>query len=171
MESRTIKLIAGGLALGGTASIALLFVFAMNTKAPEKDKRWRANVAELAPGRFIALDTGALRYFVVRTIDGELYVLAVPTVEGAVPMPQNYWWQPVIRCKNFGLDTNAEIVTADARFRCRDPDQPEEWSKRWQWDTRGRHIPDSDNTPIDDMYRMKAERSGDEIVVTGMESV
>jgi hypothetical protein len=165
MESLRVKLIAAGATLAVTA----LLVFAvMSIKPGDNRKLARINVADLAPGRVIELNTEAMRYFAIRPLQGEIYVIAAPIVDNTVPMPEKFWWKPHQKCKDFGLETKNGVVDLDSRFRCRDADQPEEWAKRWQWDAHGRHVPDETNTPIDDLYRLTFKHSGNEIIPTSI---
>jgi len=168
MDPRYTKLIAAGLTLG----IAALLVFLVASIKPgDKRKLLRIDVADLAPNHVLVRDTGALRYYVVRLTEAQIFVVAVPTTdEGRVPLPDRYWWKPYMKCKEFGLDSEGGIIAGSSRFRCRDGEQPKELAARWQWDLHGRHVPDADNTPIDDLYRIRVERSGDEIILVGLES-
>ena len=170
MSTRTIKLIAGGLAIAGTITLAFMLVAALNSDNGKGPKLASVNVANLAPGRYMTMNTDAIRFFVIRPLVGEIYVIAVPTDGPVVPMPETHWWSPIIKCRDFGVDAEGFSVRSESRFRCRDAGQPEEWAKRWQWDIRGRHIPDAKDSPLDDMYRVRIERSDDDIIFTGIDS-
>jgi hypothetical protein len=137
---------------------------------PRRSKQRRVDVSSLQPGSVMAIDAETLRYYVIRPMQGDVYALAVPMDESKIPMPENYWWQPVIRCKDFGLDTANGVVDDRARFRCRDAEQPSDWSVRWQWDRLGRHVPDAQNTRIDDLYRVRIRRSRNEITFIALET-
>jgi hypothetical protein len=166
MTSRTFKLAAGAFALAGTG---LMYVFLTASLQPHKKppKLTSVNVQTLRAGQHIALDTESLRYFVVKTTDSELHVVAIPMDQGTVVLPDVHWWKPFMNCKDFGLDSIGG-VTAQSRFRCRDADQPTEWVNRWQWDVHGKHIADT-GAKIDNMYRVRFERSASEVVFTGLE--
>jgi hypothetical protein len=170
MISRAVKLAAGTLAIGGTLLVlAVLFV----ASKPDKKALPRlpvVNVKQLLQGQMIHLDTESLRYFVVRPEAGEIHVVAVPIDQGTVLMPEVHWWKPFMNCKDFGLDTVAQTITAQTRFRCRDEAQPDVWAKQWQWDIFGKHIGDNGGEKIDDMYRVRFERSGDELIFKSLES-
>jgi hypothetical protein len=168
-EATTTKLIAAAAALGVTAAIGAVFMFATKNKDPREGKLHSIDVSDLRPGFYKTKNTDALRYFIIRPEQGDVYVLAVPLVEGNVPMPETHWWKPIIRCKSFGVESEVSINDG-AKFVCRDAGQPEQWAKRWQWDMHGKHIPDAENTPIDDLYRVRVERSGDVIVLVGLDS-
>lgn len=149
---------------------ALIFLALSSYKPRDTRKLVRINVGKLAPGHFSILNTEALRYFAIRPVNGDIYVVAAPIVDGTTPLPENYWWKPLFKCKDFGIDLNGPSVNDSSRFRCRDSGQPAEWLQRWQWDARGRHAPDANNTHIDDLYRLKIERSGNEILLIALET-
>jgi hypothetical protein len=167
MTSRSRKYFAIGLALCGT--VALMFVIAASLRPDDKPppKLPSVNVAALTPGQLVTLDTDSLRYFVVRLSADQLHVVAAPIKAGAVLMPDQYWWRPLMDCKDFGLELASGAATSTSRFRCRDSDQPKEWIQRWQWDIEGRHVAD-DKPKVDDMYRVRFEKSGDEIRFIGL---
>lgn len=154
-----------------TLAISALIVFGLSTYKPRDTRKLvRIDVSNLAPGRFSILNTEALRYFTIRPVSGDVYVVAAPISDGATPLPENYWWKPLFKCRDFGLDGEGGTVSDQSRFHCRDQGQPAEWSIRWQWDARGRHVPDTNGTHIDDLYRLKIERSGDEILLVALET-
>jgi len=168
-EDTSRKLIGAAAAVGITALIGGVFMLATKNKDPRDGKLVSINVSDLRPGFYKTKNTDALRYFIIRPEQGDVYVLAAPLDEGAVPMPETHWWKPIMRCKSFGVDSEASIGVG-AIFVCRDVGQPAEWAKRWQWDVHGKNIPDADNTPIDDLYRVRIERSDDTIVLVGLET-
>ncbi len=169
-DSTATKLIAAASAVGVTALMVGIFVFTTRSKDPRDEKLLSVEVGDLLPSHYLSLETEALHYFVIRPDVGEIYVVAAPVVEGGVPMPETYWWKPIVRCKSFGLDSTTTAISAESKFVCRDGGQPEPWARRWQWDIRGKHVPDTDNTPVDDLYRVRVKRSGDEIVFVGLET-
>jgi hypothetical protein len=170
MDTRKIKIIAAILAIASTALLTAILIAALNTDNAKKPKFASADVSQLAAGQFLVSDTDALRYFVIRPVAGEIYVVAAPLEKNAIPMPEQYWWKPLIKCKDFGLVAGGTTIAPESRFACRDPGQPDEWASRWQWDVHGRHIPDSANAPVDDMYRVRFELDDDEIVFLSLEN-
>ena len=169
MTTRTVKIAAGTLAVAGTVSVLAILALSSQPNEKARAKLPHVNVEQLQPGQVMHLDTDALRYFVVRPLTGDLHVVAVPTEQGTVLMPDIYWWKPLMNCKDFGWETAAPGVMTDFRFRCRDQDQPEEWAKKWQWDMYGKHIAESTESKIDNMYRVRIVRSGSEVSFTGLE--
>ena len=168
MDSGYLRYIfAGAATLAGTALLIVLLA-SIRTEGNAKKQR-RIDISKLAPDRFFTIDTDTLRYFVIRPHDGDVYVLAVPVDENTIPMPENFWWQPLMRCKDFVLGAYDGVIANNTRFHCRDPGQPQEWAARWQWDLRGRHVPDADSK-VSDLYRVRIERSHDEIILLSLET-
>jgi hypothetical protein len=166
---RTAKLAAGVLAIAGTLSVLAVLAVSSQPNEKARAKLPFVNVEKLAPGQVIHLDTESLRYFVVRPLQGELHVVAVPTEHGTVLMPDIHWWKPFMNCKDFGLDAVAGSITSESRFRCRDAEQPKAWVSRWQWDLHGKHIADIGSTQVDNMYRVRFVQSGTDVAFTGLE--
>jgi hypothetical protein len=168
MATRNLNLfLAGGLAIGGTALVIVFLTASLRPKEKAPPKLPFANVATLAAGQSITVDTDSLRYFVVYPLDGELYVVAAPIDQGAVMMPDIHWWKPLLNCKDFGLNAAQGAITDKSRFGCRDAEQPEAWVNRWLWDIHGRHA--VEGAKIDNMYRVRFKLSGDEVIFTGLE--
>jgi len=168
MDLRT-KLLAAAAAVLGAAALVLIVNWALK-QPDERDKKnlVRVDIGDLSNGHFRIVDTDALRFFIIHTED-RFQVIAAPMTDGAVPMPGPHWWRPAMYCREFGLDAENGSITAAARFRCRDSEHAEHL-KRWQWNLSGAHIPNADNPTFDDLYRVKIERSGDEIVLLGLET-
>jgi len=170
MTPRTVKLAAGALAIGGTVLVLAVLFVASKPDEKARPKLPAVIVSQLQQGQVIHLDTESLRYFVVRPESGEIHVVAVPIEQGTVLMPEVHWWKPFMNCKEFGLGSGTESITAESRFRCRDAAQPDAWVKQWQWDVFGKHIADVGGEKIDDMYRVRFERSGDELIFKSLEA-
>jgi hypothetical protein len=166
---RAVKLVAGSLALAGTAAVLAVLLVSSKPDAKSPAKKPLVNVEKLAPGQVIHLDTESMRYFVVRPPTGEIHVVAVPTEQGTVLMPDIHWWKPLMNCKDFGLNAVGGTVTSESRFRCRDAEQPDAWVNQWQWDLFGKHIVSADGSKLDNMYRVRFERSGNEVSFAGLE--
>ena len=170
MNSRRIKITAAVLAIASTALLIGVLIAALNTDNKKPRKLASVDVSELKPGHVLISDTDALRYYVIRPHTGDIYVIAAPLDDNTVPMPESYWWKPIMRCIDFGLSGSGGEITEGTRFHCRDPGQPDEWVQRWQWDIQGRHIPNTTNTPVDDLYRVRIEHDDDEIVFLGLDN-
>jgi hypothetical protein len=167
MNSRRLKLLIGCLALAGTAlSMVVLNKSLQPHKKPPKLPF--VNIATLAAGQRITVDTEALRYFVVYPLNGELQVLAAPVQEGKVLMPEIHWWKPLLYCQDFDIDVVSGAITKESRFRCRDDQQPVAWMKQWQWDIEGKHIAITGGDKIDNLYRVRFERDDDELRFVGL---
>jgi hypothetical protein len=169
MTSGAVKLAAGTLALAGTVLVLVALLASSEPDVKSPAKKPSVNVEKLAPGQVIHLDTESLRYFVVRPPTGDIHVVAVPTEQGTVLMPDIHWWKPFMNCKDFGLDAVDGIVTSDSRFRCRDVAQPEAWVQQWQWDLFGKHVATTGGKKLDNMYRVRFERSGSAVSFAGLE--
>jgi hypothetical protein len=155
------------LAIAGTVALAVVLLFSLRpTQKPRVLPS--ADISKLAPGTWMSVDSDRLRFFVVRPLAGEPYALAAPIDNGEVLLPEVYWWKPHTRCKDFGLELRNGAVGADSLFRCRDANLPDEWSARWQWDTRGKHLPHPAGK-IDNLYGVRTERDDDELVFVGLE--
>jgi len=164
-----VKWLAAGLTLLVTA-LVVLALLSIKPRDPRRNKLQLINIAKLERGRFAIEDGESFRYFIIHRDDGGLYVLAAPLVDGEVPMPEAYWWQPSMKCKQFGLDPNDGVVRSTSTFLCRDLGQPPDRATRWRWDINGHHVPDHSNTPIADLYRVRIERSRDEVVLLALEN-
>src|SRR5689334_11596941 len=90
--SRGAKIAVSALAVTGTLMLAIIIVVALK-RPDEREKKlsWR-DVGGVLPGRIMTFETEALRYHIIRPIEGELYVLATPLHEGKTPMPEPHWW-------------------------------------------------------------------------------
>lgn len=168
MASRATKVTIGAIALASTFGL-LVFLNASLQPNKKPPKLPFADVSKLVPGQALRVNTEALHYFVVHPIAGELRVVAVPAQDGAILMPELHWWKPKLNCFEFLIDAAQGAISRQSRFRCRDTNQPKEWAVRWQWDMEGKHIADGGET-IDDMYQVRFERDGDNVVFTSLAS-
>lgn len=154
-------------ALIGTIALAVILLFSLRpTKKPRVLPS--ADISQLAPGAVMSIDSDRLRFFLIRPLSGETYALAAPIESGEVLLPEVYWWKPLMRCKDFGVDMQNGAIGPSALFRCRDANLPEEWKTRWQWDLRGKHVAHPAGK-IDNLYGVRVERDDDELVVVGLE--
>jgi hypothetical protein len=169
MNPRVAKLAAGALAVFGTLFVLVILTWSSKPNQKARAKLPFINVKDLAAGQVTHLDTDSLRYFVVRPVAGKIHVVAVPTEQSTVLLPDSHWWKPFMNCKDFGLDEVDGNITSNSRFRCRDAEQPEAWVQRWQWDLYGKHIVSAGDSAIDNMYRVRFEQVGNEIFFTGLE--
>jgi hypothetical protein len=168
--SRPAKIAVSALAVASTLMLAYFIVVALRRPDEREKKLSTWDVSELQAGRMKVWETEAFRYYAIRPVTGDLYVLATPLHNGKTPMPEPHWWKPKIDCAQFGLDSNSEVVHAESRFRCHDADQPKEWAERWQWDVRGRNIAVAGRAAVDNMFRVKFEQSDDEIKIVALET-
>jgi hypothetical protein len=112
MATRVAKLTFVAFALAGTVALAVvLLVFLQPTKKPRSLPS--ADIAGLAPGKWLSVDSDRLRFFVIRPLTGDAYVLAAPIDNGSVLLPEVYWWKPYTTCADFGLDTPNGSVDGD----------------------------------------------------------
>ncbi len=167
---KIIKPLAAVGAAACTLALAGILIFALNAKKEPRRDLPLADVTTLAPGRVMVVDSDSFRYFVIRPLVGDVHVVAAPVDEGKVRLPEVFWWKSSMNCNNFGLDTDNGVITSASRFRCRDANQPAEWQPRWQWDINGRHVPHTDGQRIDNMYRVRVERDGDELTFVGLDT-
>src|SRR5689334_17407734 len=122
MDDRSTKVAAAFLAILGTGVLVALVSFAMKSKS--NDEHVTVKIDDLAAGAFKTLDTEAMYYFIIRPPHGDIFVVAAPKDDGAVPMPGPHWWQPGMHCKTFGLNSASRAVTDESRFICNDAGQP-----------------------------------------------
>lgn len=169
MASRSLTVLAGGLAIAGTTLAIVFLITSLRPKEKAPPTLPYVNVAKLSAGQYVTLDTDSLRYFVVAPLHGELHVVAAPIDKGTVLLPDLHWWKPFANCQEFGLDAAQGVITNESRFRCRDNNHPEARLRQWQWDINGRHILDPENSNTDNMYRVRFERLGDDVIFKGLE--
>ena len=156
--------------LSVAATFALLIVlgWSLRPDPPPRGALPTVNIAALAPRSMMTLDTDSLRYFIVKSAESRIHVVAAPIANGKLLMPEGHWWKPLIQCKRFGLDAADGAITDQSRFRCHDDNQPAEWAQRWQWDLFGRAIRSTDSK-LDDMYRVRVARDGDTLTFVSLE--
>jgi hypothetical protein len=158
----TVTLVAAGI-------WAYLFRFSLlpHRKPP---KLQHVSIESLQPGHMLPVETDSLRYFVFKPISGDPYVLAVPLIEGQFYLPERYWWKPHTACRDFSLNTINGVVDDRSTFSCRDTGLPDEWQKRWQWNSLGKPIGSHDGGAMDEMYRVNYKRSGDGLTFTSLKT-
>lgn len=164
---KSIAIVLGAICTMGVLAIVTLSIQPEPKKPPQLPF---ADIAGLQPGGFLIVDADRLRYFAVRPPQGEVFVVAVPIENGEVLLPDKHWWKPHRACREFGLDLENGAVSERSRFRCRDATQPEDWSKRWRWDIRGRNVPEAGAERVDDMYRVKTRRVDNRLIFTGLDA-
>ena len=157
------------LTLAVLATLASMGVIQLGLRQEKKPPKLPfADIAALQPGHYLTVDTDSFRYFVIYPPAGDLYVLAAPAQEGAVRMPEGYWWKPKMHCAKFILGAGDGIVTQESQFHCNDADQPADWAPRWRWNARGEHLPSKDSQRVDNLYGVRFERSDGRIVFVGL---
>jgi hypothetical protein len=166
LENVRTKILAASLTIV-VGVLIVIGLMSLGSRDPRRNKLPRIDIAKLNVGKFAVEDGETFRYFVVRPMSGELFVLAAPLVDGAVPMPDQYWWRPVMRCKQFGIEPNDGVVRETSHFRCADSEQPPEWSERWHWNLRGQAMDASTSVPS--LYRVRIEQSHNEIVLLALD--
>ena len=165
---KPVKPAFAALAILATIALGVVLAIALLPKPRPRGKLPQLNIAQLQPGGLITHDTDSLRYYVLRPLQGEPYVLAVPLHDGAVPMPDVNWWKWVIQCRDFGIDSSDGVIRADAIFRCRDAQQPEQWIGSWRWNSQGRNVPLAGSTAVANLYRVQFERDDDELTFSAL---
>jgi hypothetical protein len=159
------------LVIGLTVIVATIWFFMFHHSMQRYDKPPKlltTDIKQLTHGHFLTYDTEDLRYFVIRPVTDEIYVIAAPKREGALFLPDQYWWKPKYPCNDFIFETTNGLVNDQSKFHCRDADTPSEWSPRWQWNARGQHVGSTDGGKIDNLYRINFKRSGDELIFVGL---
>jgi len=127
-----------GLAFIGVA--AVLLFSSRDRVGTERPDRPRIDIAALLPGNFIEQKLDVARVFVLRDLDGQIYVFTVPFWDGAYWLPEFDWSHPAIACADFGPDTTEGELTEDGAFRCRLPHYGEFFRREHSWSYSGENL-------------------------------
>jgi hypothetical protein len=162
MNRRVGSYLLLGLATLGIAMAGVPFAgyFSSKNAAP---RSLTVKTDDLAAGEFKVVDTARRRLYVIRTTDDRIVVLAVPSRNGDVLMPDFQWWHPLGPCHDFGPSEDRKIaenrkITSRSRFGCRDGNPVFAWAQPyWIWDAEGRALGPPENR-FGDMPRVRFER-------------
>ena len=102
-----------------------------------------------------------VRLYIVRTADDRLFSYEVDIRDNKVIMPDRHWGWCGYYCADFHPGDTADKITATAEFYCHDPEMPESWASKWRWALDGSLKLRDPRLPIEDMPKVKIERSGE----------
>jgi hypothetical protein len=156
---------AVGVTLAVLGSVGLVIALAKLTPSLLLFGRGRLDavtleVRDLALGAYRAYDGRNSRLYVVRTPSDEVWAFIVPVRAGKVALPDGHWGRPAFNCSDFRPDAKDGAITPNSLFRCRDVDVPAWGVSHWRWRLDGKSAAEASDTHIEDMPRVKVERSG-----------
>ena len=117
-------------------AVLVLYVLggSMQPSAKAKAERSQHDISNLDVGqfRYDAFGRGSAwgeKVLLIKDWDQRLYVYLVPTEDGKVPLPENWWWWGWHKCADFRPETNNNgFLKKNGVIRCHDRDTPE-WGK------------------------------------------
>ncbi len=155
----------------GLALLAYPFVASLMQSDNADRESTRFDIASMAPGsyRILPLPGRKILYgeyrqstLLLKTANGKLHAWTVLVHQGAVGMPDKYWWQPAYDCQHFGPTLVNGRIDENKPLECHDASAAVANRKLdWQWTIDGKAL----SSTMTDMIPTRGDVEGDYFVL------
>jgi len=157
----------------GLGLLAYPFVASLMQSDKAAGESTRFDIASMAPGsyRLLPLPRRKKLYgeygqamLLLKQANGKLHAWTVLVHQGAVGMPDKYWWQPVYDCQHFGPSLINGRIDESKPLECHDSNATVANRKQdWQWTIDGKAL----SATMTDMIPTRGAVEGEYFVLQG----
>jgi len=147
LNRKLLNSIVIGMVTVGLCIAALPFILSMNPNAKHEAALPRLDISTLKIGDVVILDipefglnwggyTWAAMLF--KRKNGEISAFTLPVKDGAVGLPDMYWYRPYWPCVNFGPTKVDGVIDEQQPIQCHDSRTEQNQWYQFQWDIEGK---------------------------------